>query len=178
MPIYEFYCPDNHKIYSFFARTLAQGRVIPPCPDNPKFKLERLLSRFAVRSGGSKPEPAAPSAHGQPTDARMEQVMQQMEREFSSLGDSDNPDPRLLGRMMRRMTEVTGEKMPGQMEEMIRRLEAGEDPEKLEEQFNEAFDEDETGDAPAAEVGGSAGLKLKTKSKPNPTRDPKLYDYP
>lgn len=175
MPIYEFYCPDNHKIYSFFARTLAQGKVIPACPDNPKFKMERLLSRFAVRSGGNKPEPTAGSNQGETTDPRMEQAMQQMEREFSSLGDSDNPDPRMLGRMMRRMTEVTGEKMPGQMEEMMRRLEAGEDPEKLEEQFGDAFDAEEM---LGAEPEGNTLTKVKPKSKTQPTRDPQLYDYP
>ena len=26
MPIYEYYCPDNHTIYQFFAKTLAQGQ--------------------------------------------------------------------------------------------------------------------------------------------------------
>ena len=34
MPIYEYYCPDNHKIYEFFAKTLAQGQTVPKCPDN------------------------------------------------------------------------------------------------------------------------------------------------
>ena len=29
MPIYEYYCPDNHKIYQFYAKTLAQGRTVP-----------------------------------------------------------------------------------------------------------------------------------------------------
>jgi hypothetical protein len=28
MPIYEFYCPDNNKIYSFFARTLFARHLI------------------------------------------------------------------------------------------------------------------------------------------------------
>ena len=37
MPIYEFYCPENHRIYQFYARTLAQGRSLPKCPDNPAF---------------------------------------------------------------------------------------------------------------------------------------------
>ena len=35
MPIYEFYSPDTNRIYSFFARSLAQGRLTPRCPDNP-----------------------------------------------------------------------------------------------------------------------------------------------
>ena len=43
MPIYEFYCPDNHKIYQFYARTLAQGRVVPACPDNPGYRMRKIL---------------------------------------------------------------------------------------------------------------------------------------
>jgi hypothetical protein len=48
MPIYEFYSPDTNRIYSFFARSLAQGQLTPRCPDNPKARMERMISRFAV----------------------------------------------------------------------------------------------------------------------------------
>jgi hypothetical protein len=43
-----FYCPDNRKIYSFFARSLAYAGKTPRCPDNPKLRMERMISRFAV----------------------------------------------------------------------------------------------------------------------------------
>ena len=36
--------------------------------------------------------------------------------------------------MMRRMAELTGERIDGDMEEVVRRLEEGADPESLEEQ--------------------------------------------
>ena len=52
MPIYEYYCQDNHTIYQFYAKTLAQGKGVPKCPDNPKFKLRKLVSAFAVTTGG------------------------------------------------------------------------------------------------------------------------------
>jgi hypothetical protein len=61
MPIYEYYCPDNHTIYQFFAKTLAQGQTVPKCPDNPKFKLRKLVSAFAVTKGGRKDDSAAPA---------------------------------------------------------------------------------------------------------------------
>ena len=35
MPIYEFYCPDNHTVYQFLARSLALGDKTPRCPVNP-----------------------------------------------------------------------------------------------------------------------------------------------
>ena len=93
MPIYEYYCPDNHTVYQFYAKTLAQGRTVPKCPDNPKFKLRKLVSSFAVTGGGRRDEAAGggPAGDANPgdaaEDARMEAAMGAMEREFSSVED-------------------------------------------------------------------------------------------
>ena len=54
----------------------------------------------------------------------------------------DEDDPRAMGRLMRRMAEETGEPMPPEMQEMVRRLEAGEDPEAIEEDMGDVFGED------------------------------------
>ena len=171
MPIYEFYCPDNHRIYSFFARSLAYAGKTPRCPDNAKHKMERMISSFSV-TGRAKEKPDAPPG-GEFDDARMEAAMSQMEREFSSM-DSENPDPRQMARMMRRMSDLTGEKVPAQMEEMIRRMEAGEDPEKLEAEMGDAMDED------GAEAGGTdEERKLRARLRGlrrRPVRDPVLYE--
>src|ERR1700691_4081271 len=104
MPIYEFYCPDNNRIYQFYARTLAQRRTVPSCPDNQKFRVRMALPAFAVGGGtgkepGEGPDAAAPDAPGDP---RMEAAMGAMQREFSSV---DEHDPKAMGRMMRRMDE-------------------------------------------------------------------------
>lgn len=171
MPIYEFYSPDTNRVYSFFARSLSQGQAIPRCPDDPKARMERLLSRFAV-TGRAKEKTAGPAPGMEAPDPRMERVMAEMESEMSSLSD-ENPDPRQLGRLMRKMSEATGQKMPEVMQQMIQRLEKGEDPEKLEEEFGDAMEnmENEFGETPADE--GKAGpLKLRRK----PTRDPNLYE--
>ena len=53
----------------------------------------------------------------------------------------DNPEPKQMAHLMRKMSSLTGEKLPGEMEEMVRRLEAGEDPEKLEEEFGDSMDD-------------------------------------
>lgn len=168
MPIYEYYCPDNNKIYSFYARTMEQGQQIPPCPDNPDYRMVKMVSGFSIGSRPEKKEAEAPDpsepgngAGDDFDDPRMMAAMADMEKEFSSL-DEDNPDPRLMARMMRRMAEATGEKMDAGMEEMVRKLEEGQDPEKLEEELGDVLgDEDEFG-------GGFGGA---------PTRDPTLYDY-
>ncbi|MEI6034105.1 MAG: cytochrome C [Verrucomicrobiae bacterium] len=165
MPIYEFYSPDTNKVYSFFARSLAQGKAIPRCPDKPEAKMERMISRFAVTGRASEKTDAAQD----PADPRVQRVMAEMEREMSGF-DESNPDPKALGRMMRKMTEATGQGMPKEMEQMIRRLESGEDPEKLEEEFGDAF---EGMDLPA-EPGDEASAAPR-RTRP-PSRDPALYE--
>jgi hypothetical protein len=170
MPIYEFYSPDTNRIYSFFARSLAQGQLTPRCPDNPKARMERMISRFAVT--GRAKEKSETSNETDNLDPRMERVMAEMENEMSSMNE-DNPDPRQLGRLMRKMTEATGQKMPEAMEQMIQRLERGEDPEKLEEEFGDSLENlgEEFGEGAAEEKAG--GVKLR---RGRPKRDPALYE--
>lgn len=186
MPIYEYYCPDNHTIYQFYAKTLAQGKTVPRCPDNPKFKLRKLVSAFAVTKGGKRDEaaetkPAAPA--GDPgEDARMEAAMSAMEKEFSGV---DENDPRAMARMMRKMSEMTGEKIDGEMEEVVRKLEEGADPESLEEQLGGP--EEPGGGDPYGDEMGMGGEPPKPADPKEPKhrfkarrplrRDPKLYDY-
>ena len=179
MPIYEFYCAQNHTVYQFYAKTLAQGKTIPKCPDNPKFRLEKILSTFAVKTGGEHSENEASAGSGAvegAEDARMEAAMGAMEREFSSV---DENDPRAMGRMMRRMAEITGEKIDGQMEEVVRRLEEGADPDSLEDQLSDGGDSDE-GAPEGAEQMAAEPREKKHRFKPlrtAPRRDPRLYDY-
>ena len=185
MPIYEYYCPDNNRIYQFFAKTLAQGQTIPKCPDNPAFRMERLMSTFAITgraeskkdeaspASGDMAPPAADGADPAPDsadDARMEAAFAEMERDMESV---DENDPRAMGRMMRKMSELTGEKLDEQMEEVVRKLEEGTDPDKLEEQMGGAFPEgEEGGDDPMGGMGGFGGGR-----RGAPSRDPNLYDY-
>lgn len=171
MPIYEFYSPDTNRIYSFFARSLAQGQLTPRCPDNPKARMERMISRFAVT--GRAKEKSENTNETDNLDPRMERVMAEMENEMSSMNE-DNPDPRQLGRLMRKMTEATGQKMPEAMEQMIQRLERGEDPEKLEEEFGDSLENlgEEFGEgAPGEEKAGAVKLR-----RGRPKRDPALYE--
>jgi hypothetical protein len=174
MPIYEFYCPQNHKIYQFFAKTLAQGESTPPCPDNPRFRMEKMLSPFAVVGSAPKGGGAGGSAPGagEPADDRMEAAMGAMEREFSHV---DENDPRAMGRMIRRMADLTGEKIGGEMEEVVRKLEEGADPDSLEDELG-----GEAGDgAEAGENAGSSEARHRFRARRGaPVRDPKLYDYP
>jgi len=187
MPIYEYYCPDNNRIYQFFAKTLAQGQTMPKCPDNPAFRMERMMSAFAITGKAEAKKEVAPApaeggapesphdgddmgAHGAGDDARMESAFSEMEREMDGV---DENDPRAMGRMMRKMSDLTGEKLDEQMEEVVRKLEEGTDPDKLEEQLGGAFPEGEGGDDPMG--GGYGGMGGGFRGAPS--RDPHLYDY-
>ncbi len=189
MPIYEFYSPDTHKIYSFYAKTLAQGQLIPKCPDNPTARMQKLLSTFAVtgkrdrKPGPEEPDPGAGPGDDLPPgmdDAKMEAAMGAMEKEFSSV---DENDPKAMARMMRRMSELTGEMFDEPMEEAVRKLEEGADPDSLEDEMDGAFGA-EGADDPYGEGPPPPGpkdpkeprVKLKVR-RPPPVRDPKLYDY-
>ena len=187
MPIYEYYCAANNRIYQFYAKTLAQGRTVPKCPDNPRLPLVKVVSAFAVTGRAREPAAAGPGPGGNAAgdavaDARMEAAMGEMEREFSGL---DENDPRAMGRMMRKMSELTGEKIDGEMEEVVRKLEEGTDPESLEDQFgggdDEGGPEGPLGEGPGAALSAAAGqaekrVRARFRRGP-PVRDPKLYDY-
>ena len=178
MPIYEFYCPDNHKIYQFLARSLRHQGSVPRCPDNEKYRMERRVSRFALLRGLSEDQENDPFANV--GESKMEALMAEMERDMSGM-DDENPNPKQLGHIMRRMTDVMGDKVPAEMREMVRRLEAGEDPEKLEADYGSLMGDEEGGGEGEEGSGGPADFfsqtvkKLRTNFRP-PQRDPKLYE--
>jgi len=167
MPIYEFYCRDCHTIYSFFARRV-DTQTTPKCPKVGKHKLKRQMSRFAISSGRGD----APAAESGPDvdvdDAKMEQAMLQMAGEMENVNEED---PRAMARMMRKLMETTGMNMGEGMEEAIRRMEAGEDPDKVEEELGDVLD----GDEPLA--GGEGKLRgMRRRLSEAPNVDPEVYD--
>ncbi len=169
MPIYEFYSPDNNKLYQFLARSLAYGAKIPRCPDDPTFRMERRVSRFAVI--GQAKEDTGDDPFAGIDDAKMETLLADMEKNMGGL-DEANPDPRQLGHFMRKITDMMGDKTPPELREIVKRLEAGEDPDKLEEQFGDlAGDEEGAADALFSQV-----MKKARANRNQPVRDPKLYE--
>ncbi|MEX0324378.1 MAG: cytochrome C [Puniceicoccaceae bacterium] len=171
MPIYEYYSPATNKVYSFFARGAVTTDIVPRCPDDPKAPMRKVMSGFAVIG---RAKDTAGGDDGDLDDPRMEAAMAELEREMSVM-DEGNPDPRQMGQLMRKMSDMTGEKLPGVMEEMVRRLEAGEDPEKLEDEYGEmqeladfGIGEDESEDA--------LSPKSMLRRLRGPVKDPVLYE--
>ena len=181
MPIYEFYSPSTGKIYSFFARSISYADKIPLCPDGNGNKMKKLFSAFSITGNSSDadeelPEPTQ-SDQGNPFDGldpkQANVVMKELENSMAGM-DDENPDPKQMGSLMRKMCDLTGEKMDNQMEEVVRKLEEGMDPNALEDQMGDLDNEQ---GAPTEEVDSTTGIKVKKSSSRKVTRDPKLYEF-
>jgi putative FmdB family regulatory protein len=169
MPIYEFYCPECHMLFSFLSRRPGT-RKRPPCPRCGVSKMQRKPSTFAV-SRGLQERGAAEELDGV-DDERLERAMAEMAHEAEGLNDED---PRQMGRMMRRLFDTAGLPLGAAMREAIRRLESGEDPDAIEEELGDQL-ESEDGALTAETNGGGAGLKSLRRKLVPPRIDRTLYE--
>lgn len=167
MPIYEFYCRDCHTIYNFFARRV-DTETIPKCPKAARHKLKRQMSRFAISKGrGDSPDEAG----GPDMDLDDEKIEQAMMAMAGEMEGADEDDPRAMARMMRKLMDTTGMSLGEGMEEAMRRMEAGEDPDKVEEELSDVLD----GEDPFTT--GESKLKgLARRMTEAPNVDPETYD--
>lgn len=114
MPIYEYTCHDCHRRVSLLWRSFTDAQTrVAVCPRCGGHNLTRLISRVAVvRSETSRLDDLA---------------------DPSALSDVDENDPKSLARFMRQMASETGEDLGPEFDEVVGRLEAGEDPEAIEQ---------------------------------------------
>ena len=170
MPIYEFACSKCRKIFSFFSKRVAPAHL-PVCPKCGNKSLTREISSFAMIKGSPEPKAAVEGgAGGEPMpdfdDPRVARAMSEMERDMESL---DENNPRHMAHMMRKMKDIMPPgTMPKEMDIAIRRLEAGEDPEKIEEDMGDVLGEFMGG---PEEEGGAGGYGS------GYSKDSGLYDY-
>jgi putative FmdB family regulatory protein len=168
MPIYEFACPKCRRIFSFLSKRLNPERL-PVCPKCGNKKLKKEVSRFAMTRGLKEPAAAGPPGdEGSPPmpeldDPRMERAMMEMERDMEHL---DENNPKHMAHMMKKMKDLMPPgTMPREIDVAIKRLEAGEDPEKIEADMGDVL-----GDLMGGPDDGGAGGGSYTK-------DSGLYDY-
>lgn len=169
MPIYEFACPKCRKIFSFLSKRI-NPEGLPTCPKCGNKNLERVMSRFATPRGLKEPSQTTED-DGPPLpdvdEARMERTMAEIERDMEYL---DENNPRHMAHVMKKMKDALPPGlMPKELDVAIKRLEKGEDPEKIEEDMGDVLDaalgpDDEDG---MGGMGGGGGY----------SRDGGLYDY-
>jgi putative FmdB family regulatory protein len=162
MPIYEFYCADCHTIFNFFSKTV-NTRKQPTCPNCRTRVLDRWMSAFSI--AGKAREDG--DLEDLPVDEeKMERAMRMLAGEAERI---DENDPKQAANLMRKLTGMTGLELGAGMEEALRRMESGEDPEQIEA---------EMGDLLESEDPFQASVKKGSRSgrHPAPRRDETLYD--
>ena len=112
MPTYEYGCRDCRKRVAVFQTYVEYGQSEVVCPNCGSRNLKRLISRVRI--------------------ARSEESRIENMGDPDSWGDVDEEDPRVMARMMRRMGKELGEDLPPEFDEVVDRLEAGDDPEDIE----------------------------------------------
>jgi putative FmdB family regulatory protein len=162
MPIYEFYCRKCNTIYSFFSKSVNTDKI-PKCPKCKKISLARQMSVFAAITGGGREDAASDPLAGM-DESKMERAMMQFAAEAEKMKDDD---PRAAANLMRKLSESTGMKLGDGFQEALKRLEAGEDPDKIDEEMGDILsDEDPFGEK---KVGRKQAMR-------QPRKDETLYD--
>jgi len=167
MPIYEYACPKCRVVFNFLSKRINPDRL-PTCPKCGNKKMRKQVSRFAMSRGLKEPvakaegegsEPAAPDMD----DPCIERAMMDLERDMEHL---DENNPKHMAHMMRKMKDLMPPgSIPKELDVAIKRLEAGEDPEKIEEDMGDVLGEFMGGE----EGGGPGGGGY--------AHDSGLYDY-
>ena len=165
MPIYEFACPKCRRIFNFLSKRLNPDRL-PICPRCGNKKMLKQMSRFAMTKGLKEPAAKSDDAGDEPMpdmdDPRVMRAMSELERDMEHL---DENNPKHMAHMMKKMKDLMPPgTVPKELDVAIKRLEAGEDPEKIEEDMGDLL-----GDFMGGEEGGSGGGGY--------THDSGLYDY-
>jgi putative FmdB family regulatory protein len=160
MPIYEFACPRCRKIFSFLSKRVNPGRS-PACPKCGNKKLSKQISRFALARKLKAPSKKTETIEPDLSDPKIARALAEIERDVGRL---DENNPRHMAHMMRKMKDLMpAGSIPKEMDAAIKRLEAGEDPEKIEADMGDVL-----GDFMGGGEGGAGGTY---------TRDSGLYDY-
>jgi len=116
-------------VFNFFSPRVDTEKI-PRCPRCKRVSLKRQMSVFSNLSKGKTKS----GEDGEMTmdEARMEKAMAMLAGE---VGNLDENDPRQAAKLMRKLSEATEMNMGDAMEEMLARMEKGEDPDEIEAQM-------------------------------------------
>jgi hypothetical protein len=98
-------------------------------------------------------------------EAKMEKAMNLMAREAETINEDD---PRQAVSLMRKLSDVAGVSLGPGMEEALKRMEAGEDPDQIEAEMGDVLEQEEP-----FIIGDKKGRRVK---RATPYRDETLYE--
>lgn len=133
MPIYEFYCDTCNTVFNFLSSRVNTS-TIPSCPKCGR-NLSRQISLFST-IGKAKEEDGMPDID----ESRIERVMGELAREAENINEND---PQQMARIMRRFSEQAGMNLGSGMEEALSRMEAGENPESIEQEMGDILENED-----------------------------------
>lgn len=166
MPIYEFYCQRCNTIYNFLSRSIQPDKR-PNCPLCRKVRLAKQISLFAPTGRAAEDtthEPAMPM-----DESKMERAMDALAREADQVMEED---PRQAAHLMRKFSNMTGLELGEGMKEALNRLEAGDDPDRIEAEMGDRLEKEDPFILSEKEKKGRT-----RKSAPQaPRRDATLYE--
>jgi len=112
MPSYDYRCNDCQRRVVLTYKTYADyDKATPTCPRCKGTNLTRLISRVAIAKSEA---------------SRFDSM------DDSALDDLADADPATMGRYMRRMSQEMGEDLGDEFNEVVDRLERGENPDDIE----------------------------------------------
>lgn len=135
MPIYEFYCSGCNTIYNFYSKSIDTS-TRPKCPLCRNRTLERRVSLFSTTRHKNN-EDDIPVADFD--DQKIERAMETLAGEAERI---DEENPKQAADLLRKLSDMTGLKLNPGMEEALQRIENGEDPEQVENEMGDIFEEE------------------------------------
>lgn len=120
MPFYQYRCLSCKKRFEIFLSYSDYGQKPVICPYCASDQVQRRIGRIRIARS---------------EDSRMENLP-----DPSSLEGLED-DPRALGSMMRKMSRESGEDLGGEFDEVIDRLEAGQNPDEIEKSMPDLGEE-------------------------------------
>jgi len=100
-------------------------------------------------------------------ESKMEKAMQMLAGEAENINEDD---PRQAANLMRKLTDMTGLELGAGMQEALKRMEAGEDPDAIESEMGDLLEGEEPFLLPEKKGKGTA------EKRPAPQRDETMYD--
>jgi len=120
MPTYEYRCVECQKRFEIFLTYAEYDRGEVTCPACGSRNIQRRIGRIRIAKG---------------EESRLEDLVNP-----ANLNGIED-DPKALGRLMRRMGDELGEEVGPEFDEVVSRLEKGQDPEQIEQALPELNDD-------------------------------------